>query len=197
VLLREKLIAGELRGAELEALLRSVPIGARDPFVDQLLQIDPPPPDVGLPAGAVPYLPCGVDEILAFVRDLAIGPGDQIVDLGSGLGRVVFLAHLLSGAAAHGIEIQAHLIERAWRTQAQLQLDVTFEHASIADVELDASVVFMYAPCNAAMLTRVIDRLAALARRRRISIGTVDFELDLPWLTPRASSNRALSLYTS
>ncbi len=186
----------DLRGAALDELLRSVPYVDRDAFVDELLEIDPPPPDVDLPPGAVPYLPCGVDEILAFVRDLAISPTDEVLVLGSGLGRVAFLVHLITGARVHGIEIQAHLVERARLTQTRLGLTaVSFEHASIAEVELDASVVFMYAPCNGAMLARVIDRLAALASRREITIGAVGLELDVPWLVPRASTNRALALY--
>jgi len=32
------------------------------------------------------------------------------VDLGAGVGRVVMLAHLLTGARAHGIEVQKELV---------------------------------------------------------------------------------------
>jgi hypothetical protein len=194
---RVKLVAGELRGPALDELLRSVPFLERDPFVDELLEIGPPPPDLALPAGAVPYLPCGVDEILAFVRDAGISAADSLVVLGSGLGRVAFLVSLLTSAPAHGIEIQAHLVDRARAIQAELRIPVTFEHASITDVELDASAVFLYAPCNGGMLARVIERITALASRRKITVGAVGVELEVPSLVPRASSNRALALYTS
>ena len=36
----------------------------------------------------------------------------MLVDLGSGLGKVVMLTRLLTGAAAIGIELQASLVER-------------------------------------------------------------------------------------
>ncbi len=186
-----------LRGPALDERLRSIPYVERDAFVDELLEIDPPPPDVDLPPGAVPYVPCGIDEILAFTRDLQIAPADRVLVLGSGLGRVAFVVHLLSGAPVHGIEIQGHLVDRARLAQERLGIPVTFEHASIADVELDGSVLFLYAPCNGAMLARVIDRIAALANRRTIAVGAVGLELEVPWLVSRESSNRALALYVS
>ncbi len=190
-------MAGELRGAALDRLLRSVPALDLDPFVDQLLAIDPPPPDVALPAGAVPYLPCGAGEILAFARDLALGPADTVIDLGAGLGRVVFLVHLLCGAKAIGIEIQDQLIARARQTRDELRAGVELVHGSFVDLELDGSAVFMHAPCNGAMLARVLDRVAALARRRSIAVGTVGFDLDVPWLAAVPSSRPALALYRS
>ena len=191
-------MAGELRDLALDRLLRSVPPLDLDPFVDQLLAIDPPPPDIDLPPGAVPYLPCGAGEILAFVRDLALGPTDTVIDLGAGLGRVVFLVHLLCGARATGIEIQDRLIARAKETRDELRATgVDLVHGSFVDLELDGSAVFMHAPCNGAMLERALDRVAALARRRSIAVGTVGFELDVPWLAAVPSSHRALALYRS
>lgn len=187
---------GTLRGRTLDELVRSIPYLDRDSWVDALLQIDPPPPDIDLPRGAVPYLPCGVDEILATVHDV-LGPDDELVDLGSGLGRVVILAHLLTGARARGIEIQPHLVARARATHAALALpsSVAFEHASATDAELDASVFFLYAPFNGAMLARVVARLELLARRRRFTICTVGLELAESWLRSRPASHRALSIY--
>lgn len=193
--LRAKLLDGGLRGDELGDLLRSMSFVERDAFVDELLEIEPPPPDGELPPGAVPYLPCGVDELLACVRELPITPSDQVVVLGSGLGRAALLLHLLTGARVHGIEIQAALVERARAIASRLRLPVTFEQANIADVVLDASVVFLYAPCNGALLARVIARIAELASRRSISIGAVGVELDVPGLKARVSSLPALALY--
>jgi hypothetical protein len=77
----------------------SVPHAERDAWVDALLALPELPADSpGLPAGAVPYLPAGVAEILALVSEAPLREGDELVDLGSGLGRVAILAHLLSGA---------------------------------------------------------------------------------------------------
>jgi SAM-dependent methyltransferase len=168
-------------------------------WVDDLLGIeDPSSPDVpDLPRGSVPYLPCGVEEIVAMVEGVPLTPGDQLVDLGSGLGRVVILAHLLSGARGVGVEIQEPLVRSARARCAELALtEVSFAHADAADVELDGSVFFLYAPFNGAMLGRVVRRLEDVARRRPIVVCAVGFELhDLPWLVPRTTSCVSLTLY--
>jgi SAM-dependent methyltransferase len=193
---RAALADGALRGPALRELIVSAPFVERDAFVDELLQIEAPPPDAPLPRGAVPYLPCGVDEILAMVRDAPVGPSDELVDLGSGLGRVAILVHLLSGARTRGIEIQEALVRGATALAARLALrDVSFVHADAAQVELDGSRFFLYAPFEGAVLARVVDRLHAVARRRRIVVGAVGLELDVPWLAARQSSNVGLAIY--
>jgi hypothetical protein len=197
---RAAVASGALRGAALLELLQSIALVDRDAWVDELLGIEPPPPDVAdLPRGAVPYLPCGVDEIAAMVRDAPLAPDDELVDLGAGLGRAVILAHLLSGARSRGIEIQQPLVQRARTLCAELALDaVSFVHGNAADVALDGSVFFLYAPCNGEMLTRVVRRLEELARRRAIVVCAVGVELrDAPWLTARTSSCASLALYDS
>jgi SAM-dependent methyltransferase len=197
---RAELATGALRGAALLALVRAVPYRDRDAWVDELLGLAPPPPDVAdLPRGAVPYLPCGVDEIVAMVGELPLGPADELVDLGAGLGRVVVLAHLLSGARARGIEIQAPLVERARQLGAALALAaVSFVHADAADAALDGSVFFLYAPFGGDVLARVLRRLEGVARRRPIAIAAVGLELpDAAWLIARSTSSAALTLYES
>jgi len=192
--------SGALRGAELLALLLSVPPLERDAWVDELLGIDSPPPDApDLPRGSVPYLPCGVEEILAMLREVPVQPDDEFVDLGAGLGRVTLLTHLLSGARATGVEIQEHLVRAARARCADFALPrVSFVHANAADVELEGSVFFLYAPFNGAMLSQVLGRLEAVARRRAITVCAVDLELrDVPWLSPRQTSCVSLVLYDS
>jgi len=122
-----------------------------------------------------------------------------LTNLGSGLGRVAVLAHLLSGARTRGIEIQAALVERARARCAALGLTaVSFVHANAADAELDGSVFFLYAPCNGDLLARVVRRLEAVARRRPIVVAAVALELpDAPWLAARSTSRVALTLYES
>lgn len=182
-----------LRGGALDDRLRSVPFLDRDAFVDELLELPPPPPDDRLPAGAVPYLPCPVDDILACVRELPVTAGDEVVVLGSGLGRVAFLVHLLTGASARGIEIQPHLVDRARATAAAWRLAVAFDCANLAEVELDGSVLFLYAPCNGDLLGRVCARIDALAKRRPIAIAAVGVEL--PYANARPGSTPTLTFY--
>jgi SAM-dependent methyltransferase len=192
--------SGALRGAALVELLLSIPFCDRDVFTDELLGIDPPPPDVpDLPRGSVPYLPSGVEEILAMVREVPVRSGDEIVDLGSGLGRVLILAHLLSGARGRGVEIQEHLVRRASARCAALALDdVSFVHANAVEADIDGSIFFLYAPFNGEMLARVLSRLEDIARRRRIVVCAVGLEFrGVSWLVARSTSSVSLTLYDS
>jgi len=185
--------------ALLERLL-AVPARDRDVWVDALLGLPEPPPDAPLPPGAVPYLPAGVDEILALVREAPVRPDDVLVDLGSGMGRVAILAHLLSGARARGVEIQEPLVREAAACCARLGLsaDVTFTCADAAEVELDGSVFFLYAPFNGELLARVMRRVEAVARRRPIVVCTAGLELpEERWLRRREPSPLAIALYDS
>jgi SAM-dependent methyltransferase len=181
-------------------LLRSAPFRDRDAFADELLGLSSPPPDApDLPRGAVPYIPCGVDEILAMAQDAPLGAHDTLVDLGAGLGRVVLLAHLLTGARAQGVEIQEALVTGARARCTELRLpDVSFQHGNAIDAQIDASVVFLHAPFNGQMLTQVLANLEQAARRRALVVCTVALELrDVPWLRPKPSSHVALSVYES
>jgi len=198
---RVKLEAGALRGAALLELLASIPALERDAWVDALLGLEEPPADdvADLPRGAVPYLPSGVEEILAMVREAPLRPHDVLVDLGSGLGRVVILAHLLSGARAVGVELQEQLVRSARARCAELALaGVSFVHANAEDLELEGTVFFLYAPFNGEMLARVLRRLEVVARRRPIVVCAVGLELPgVSWLQPRTTSCVVLTLYDS
>lgn len=197
---RAEIESGVLRGASLLELLLSVPFLDRDVWTDELLGIEQAPPDIpDLPRGSVPYLPSGVEEVLTMVLEAPVQPDDHLVDLGSGLGRVLILAHLLSGARASGVEIQEHLVRSARARCAELALAaISFVHANAADAELDGSIFFLYAPFNGQMLTRVLRRLEHVARRRPIVLCAVGLEFrDVPWLVPRRTSSVSLTLYDS
>jgi hypothetical protein len=171
----------------------------RDAWIDELLGMEEPPPDVAdLPAGSVPYLPAGVEEILTMVREVPLEPDDELVDLGAGLGRVVILAHLLAGVRASGVEIQEPLVRLARARCAALGLGVSFLHANAAEAALDGSVFFLYAPFTGATLRRVLHRLEEVARRRPIVLCAVGLELNgVPWVVPRKTSIVSMTLYDS
>jgi hypothetical protein len=197
---RDEIASGVLRGAALVELLEAVPLCDRDDFADELLGFGSPPEDVpDLPRGAVPYLPCGVDDILAMVRAVPMGPLDDFVDLGSGVGRVAILVHLLCGVTAHGIEIQEPLVQRAEACAAALNLSgVSFTHANAVHAELDGTVFFLYSPFNGRMLTDALERLRDVARRRPVVVCAVGLELHgLSWLRPRARPTVSLNVYDS
>src|SRR5262249_18543482 len=96
------------------AALLGVPAGERDAWVDRVLGLDGLPDDgPALPAGGVPYLPCSVEVLLRMVDEASVGSGDVFVDVGAGPGRAIALVHLLTGAAAVGLEIQPALVSAA------------------------------------------------------------------------------------
>lgn len=197
---RAELQSGALRGPALIERLLAVPYGDRDVWVDELLGLPPAPPDIpDLPRGAVPYLPAGIEEVLAMVLEAPLRSDDELVDLGSGLGRVVILAHLLSGARARGVEIQEPLVQSARACCGELGLaDLSFTHADAAEAELDGSVFFLYSPFNGETLARVMRRLEAVARRRPIVLCAVGLEFPAErWLRRRRASPLSLTVYDS
>lgn len=204
--IRARLVAGRgERVALLDALL-AVPSRDRDAWVDHLLATDELPSDeANLPHEAVPYLPCGVDEILAVLREVPVTARDEFVDLGAGLGRVTILVRLLSAARALGVERQAALVQSARACAAALRLDgVTSTHGDAAETALDGSVFFLYTPFTGATLGRAVARLEEVARRRPIVVCAVGFEMPrLAWLLQRERDEHAhtecpaLTLYDS
>ncbi len=75
-----------------------------------------------------------------------VGPGKQVIDLGSGAGRLLFLA-ASRGAVAHGYELNPFLV---WWTRLVARLRglssrVTVERASIYSADVSkADVVFTF-----------------------------------------------------
>ena len=181
----------------LERLL-AIPVDERDAWVDGVLGIESPPPDRDLPRGAVPYLPCGVAEILAMVRGIPLAATDTLVDLGAGLGRVALLAHLLTGARAIGIELQADLVAAARaRTEALGLPEVEFIHGDMTGHIPDGTVLFMYAPCNGASFAHLLRRIEEVAGRHRIVLCAVDVVVpEVAWLR-RLPSEPSIDLFES
>lgn len=77
-------------------------------------------------------------KVVEGMLDLAnVGPGDYLIDLGSGDGRIV-IAAALRGAVAHGIEINPELIEMS-RKNAQ-SLDIGNRTSFVAEDFFDTDV---------------------------------------------------------
>jgi len=196
---RRLVVSGDLRGAALQAELSAVPVLAREGWVDALLALPEPPPDSALPRGCVPYLPAAIDDILVALSEAPVTAADEFVDIGSGLGRVVLLAHLLTRAKAHGIEIQRDLVRCARTATAELGLSrVTFERGDASEAQLEGSVFFLYSPLTGEALRRVLFALRHRAGERRIVVCAVGLRLDQEaWLERRASSSAAVTFYES
>jgi hypothetical protein len=194
---RADIISQRLRGEALLRRIHAVPRRERERWVDTLLGLPRAPTDEPLPRGGVPYLPAGIDEILDALRGVTMGSDDVFVDVGSGLGRVVLLAHLLTGVRAHGIEIQSRLVRAARDVATGLGLtSVSFSRADASDCALEGSVFFLYSPLTGEALRRLLFSLQELAQRQPIVVCTVGLELDhQPWLERRPRTSAAVSLY--
>jgi hypothetical protein len=201
--LRAAVTSGELRGAPLRAELERL-VGPRgrvaadepgydilDTLVGELLATRPAPAPTGSPEpGMVPYQPTPARVVLALLDRADLAPGDVLVDIGSGLGQVALLAHLLAGVPVIGIEVEPAYCAHAAGVAADLRLDgVTFVHADARGADYaGGSVFFLYTPCEGAMLQQVLDRLRRSAGARPVRVFTygpctpqVAAE---PWLEP-------------
>ena len=101
-------------GLDWLAWLASIPPAARDAAVDEYLGIAAPAPSSASPGEhLIGYHPSGVASIVRALIEVPVRVDDVVIDLGAGVGKVVLLAHLLTGATTRGIELQPALVERA------------------------------------------------------------------------------------
>ena len=203
--IRSSLSRERLPPSEFRAALTNVPPLDRDAWVNVVFGLDALHEDgPELPPGCTPYLPCPVDALLHMVEHAEVQPDDVLIDVGAGVGRAVALVHLLTGAAAIGIEIQPALVDQARDLSRRLNLD------HVAPVEGDAveltrfmmigSVFFLYCPFSGARLEKVLDELEAIARTRPIRVCCVGLPpLSRPWLTLASAVPEAddLAVYRS
>ena len=186
-----------LGSSDLLAWLAAMPADQRDRAIEERLGIGDSAPSASPGEHLVGYHPSGVAPIVRALLEAAVTPDDVVVDIGCGLGKVVMLAALLTGARARGVELQPHLVARARVAAAALALPVTFssEDARVANFD-DGTVFFLYVPFSGPVLDRVVDRLACVADKRAIVIATLS--VDLPprrWLTRRDVDSFWLSVY--
>ena len=183
--------------------LTSVPPVDWDSWVDMVLGLDGLPEDgPELPRGCAPYLPCPVDALVRAVEIANVQPSDVFVDVGAGLGRAALLAHLLTGAAAIGIEIQPALV-RASRELARRLGVARFSAVDGDAVDLTGyimvgSVFFFYCPFSGARMEKILTDLEAVARTRSIHVCCVDLPFSpRPWLALVSPSSNGLAVYRS
>ena len=137
-------------------------------FTDRLLGIhDPPPESKQSDLEQSPYCASHLPDIWPLFDEL--GPQSVFYDLGSGLGKVVFLVRWLTGAEAHGVEYDPALASAADAAHAALGLDVGLQLADAREVDYSRGTFFyLYEPFRGAVLEAVMDKLKAVAATRRI-----------------------------
>jgi SAM-dependent methyltransferase len=202
-LIRSRLLGNQSSPELVQSTLNRVPREDRDAWLDLLLDIDGIRDDgPDLPRGCVPYLPCPVSTVLGVVDQARVTSADVFVDVGSGIGRTLFLTHLLTGAGCIGIEIQSSLMKVATRRAEWLNLTRTrFIQADAVDFTryiTIGTIFFLYCPFSGARLERFLDGLESIARTRQIRVCCVDMApLDRPWLTRLGSTCPELDVYQS
>jgi Histone methylation protein DOT1 len=163
-----------------------------DLLVAGLMDAGPQPQErVVLEPDMVGYQPTPARVILALLDRAHIAPIDVVYDLGSGLGWVVILVALLSGAQATGIDLEPAYCEYAECCARQLDAPgVQFIRADAREVPLTGgNVFFMYTPFRGALLRCVLERLRVEAKQRPIRVCTYGpCTTEMPsadWLRPR------------
>lgn len=197
------LSSAQVPPAAFRAALTGVPPVERDAWLDLVFGLDALPDDSPeLPRGCVPYLPCSVDALLRMVELAEVKAADVFVDVGAGVGRAASLVHLLTGAAAIGLEIQPGLVRASRDLMARLNLRRFFpiegDATRLTSFLAIGSVFFLYCPFGGERLEQVLDGLEAIARTRPIRICCVD--LPLPprsWLTLTSPPDCDLAVHRS
>jgi hypothetical protein len=199
---RQRIADGAHDRRAFRAALLAVPRDARDTWVDRVLGLGALPADgPELPRGCVPYVPCGVDALIELVDRAQVGPDDVFVDVGSGVGRAMALVHLLSGAAAVGIEIQPELVEAARDVARRVSpriANVRGDAVELAGRVVIGSVFFLYCPFSGERLTQVLADLEAIAQTRPIRVCCVDLPLPAcDWLAAEPAASGSVTVYRS
>lgn len=112
--------------------------------------------------------------VLAMIDDAGIGPEDVFYDLGAGLGHVVLLVHLLTGARAVGVERDPAFCAYARASADELAVSgvaLVAADARQADLGL-GTVYFLFTPFRGTILRAVLERLEEQATRRPIRVCT-------------------------
>jgi SAM-dependent methyltransferase len=178
--IRAAIASGHLRGPALRERFESIAPLERDHWVEEVLGVAYPPLDEPrLAHEQIGHTTSGYDEIVHAFDATGLGPGDRFLDVGSGAGKAVMLAALLTGARAFGVEREATLDALARRAVGELALDaqITLRQADAREATLDeAEVVFLYLPFTGASLATVIEKLARRPRdaRRFLCAGALD-----------------------
>lgn len=112
--------------------------------------------------------------LLDLIDHTTFRPTDVFYDLGSGLGQVVLLVHLLTGVRAKGVEIEPAFCDFARQQAQRLGLvNVAFINtdARTADYH-DGTHFFMFTPFRGHLLQTVLRRLQQEAQQRPIRLYT-------------------------
>jgi SAM-dependent methyltransferase len=131
-----------------------------------------------------------VQEDVELMLDLAdVGPGDYLIDLGAGDGRIVITA-AQRGAMGHGVELDRELVDLALARarEAEVEDRVTFIEGDIFDADLGAATVvtlYLMPEVNLRLRPKLLSELHAGTR-----VVSNSFDMG-PWLPDRHATGRS------
>lgn len=169
-------------GPDLYAWLASRPVATRDADVERMLGVaatSSESPGEHL----VGHHTTSVAAIVRAIHAIPIRQDDVVLDLGAGVGKVVALVNLLTGANARGIEIQPELVARSIARVA---------HGDARTCDLSASVIFLYCPFEGPVLEEVSRRLDAL---EDVVVCALGVDLRCRQLRPRPSGDFWMTIW--
>jgi hypothetical protein len=201
--MRSQILRSEVGPIAFRAALAAVERADRDAWVDLVLGLDDlPADDASLPRGCVPYLPSPIEKLSQIAEQADVQASDVFVDIGAGVGRAAVVMHLLTGAAALGLEVQRPLVQAArdltTRLGTERVLVVEGDAATAAGVLGDGSVFFLYCPFGGDRLTKVLAAIESVARTRPIRVCCLDLPLPAcSWLELAVQPSEGLAIYRS
>ncbi len=95
----------------------------------------------------VPFLPSTADAVSVMLELGRVGPGDRVVDLGCGDGRIVVAAVRIPGVQGRCVDIDSRLIAKARENalKAGVADRIHFLNANLFNTDIsDATVVMLY-----------------------------------------------------
>jgi hypothetical protein len=159
-----------LSGPELRTWLRDADERAVEEMLGLRVEAPTTPPGEHL----MGHHMIGASALVRALDAIPVRASDRVLDLGAGLGKLLALTHLLTGASVRGIEIQSSLVCRALPLANVIEGDVR-------DADLgDPTVVFLYCPFSGPVVHAVAERLD------RTNATVCAFGIDLPLRRLRA-----------
>ena len=146
---------------------------AADALAAGLFRSDcPPQPWEGSDSEMIHYESTPVSALLELVDRVPLAGADRFVDIGSGLGQVALLVHLLTGVEAIGLEVLPTYVDHARGEAARLGINsVAFRQGDARYADLcEGTVYFLFSPFQGQMLQTVLSRLQQEACRRRLTV---------------------------
>lgn len=163
-----------------------------DEFISGLLDINKQPDETRpREREMVQYEATPASVVLELAQLVTPAPASVFYDLGAGLGMVVILFHLLTGATSKGVEFEPAYCQVAAANAARLNLDrVSFINADARDLTYaDGTLFFMFTPFKGQIMRDVLHQLHIQAGTRPITVASFGYcTLEIaaaPWLQQR------------